>query len=104
MKQLTPANSLNDLVLPEEHSLLFFSASWCAPCKSMTPVVESVSNLLGSRVNTIKIDVDASENDARDYGIRSVPTLVLVKNDEIIAQQVGGLAPQQLTQWLEQYI
>ena len=39
---------------------------------------------------------------AADYGIRSVPTLVLVKNDEIIDQRVGGLPPQQLMQWLEQ--
>lgn len=104
MKQLTAANSLSDLVLPQEHSLLFFSASWCGPCKSMTPIVENISNLLGARINTIKIDVDASENDARDYGIRSVPTLVLVKNDEIIDQLVGGLPPLQLNQWLEQYV
>ena len=104
MKQLTSTDSLDDLVSQNEHSLLYFSASWCGPCKSMTPIVESVSNLMGNRISTIKIDVDNSENDAINYGIRSVPTVILVKNDEIIAQEVGGMPPQELIQFLEQYI
>lgn len=102
MKQLTSADSLDDLLSQHEYSLLFFSASWCAPCKAMTPVVLAVSSMMGERLNTIKIDVDSSASSAEEYGIRSVPTLILVKNDEIIAQQVGGLPPSQLMQWLEQ--
>jgi len=102
MKQLTSADSLDDLLSQHEYSLLFFSASWCAPCKAMTPVVLAVSSMMGERLNTIKLDVDSSASSAEEYGIRSVPTLILVKNDEIIAQQVGGLPPSQLMQWLEQ--
>ena len=102
MKQLTSAESLNDLVSQHEYSLLFFSASWCGPCKSMTSVVEDVSTVMNERFNTIKVDIDKSAGDASDYGIRSVPTLILVKNDEIIAQQVGALPPMQFMQWLEQ--
>ena len=104
MKQLTSVDSLDDLLSEHKHSLLFFSASWCGPCQSMTPVVSGVSNLMSERVNTIKIDVDTSASDARDYGVRSVPTLLLMHNDEIIAQQVGGMPPQRLMQWLEQHI
>lgn len=104
MKQLTSTDNLEDLLSAHEHSLLFFSASWCGPCKSMTPIVENVSNAMSEHLNIIKVDVDASQNDAIDYGIRSVPTLLLVKNNEIIAQQVGGIPPVQLMQWLEQYI
>lgn len=104
MKQLTSSDNLEDLLSAHEHSLLFFSASWCGPCKSMTPIVENVSNATSDRLNIIKVDVDVSQNDAIDYGIRSVPTLLLVKNNEIIAQQVGGIPPVQLMQWLEQYI
>lgn len=104
MKKLTSTESLDDLVSQQQYSLLFFSASWCGPCQSMTPVVESVSNLMGNRINTIKIDVDGSPNDAADYGIRSVPTLLIVKDNEIVGQQVGGLPPQQLIQLLEQHV
>lgn len=104
MKQLTSIDNLNNLLSENEHSLLFFSASWCGPCRSMTPVIENVSKVMKERLNIIRVDVDASQNDAIDYGIRSVPTFLLVKNNEIIAQQVGGIPPIQLMQWIEQYI
>lgn len=104
MKQLTSVDSLDTLLSQHEYSLLFFSASWCGPCQSMTPIVEGVASIMMSeRFNTIKLDVDISPTHAADFGIRSVPTLLLVKNDEIIAQQVGGVPRQQLMQWLEQH-
>jgi thioredoxin 1 len=102
MKQLTSADSLDELLTQQEFSLLYFSASWCGPCKSMTPIVEGVSGMMKDRFNAFKVDVDQLPTFAADYGIRSVPTLVLVKNDNIIDQRVGGLPPQQLMQWLEQ--
>lgn len=102
MKQLTSADSLNELLSQQEFSLLYFSASWCGPCKSMSPIVEGVSGMMRDRFNTIKVDIDSLPTYAAEYGIRSVPTLMLVKDDEIIDQRVGGLPPQQLMQWLEQ--
>lgn len=101
MKQLTSADNLDALLAKNECSLLFFSASWCGPCKSMAPVVAGVSSMMSDRFETIKLDVDNSQQYAAEYGIRSVPTLMLVKNDEIIGQKVGALPPQQLMQWLE---
>jgi thioredoxin 1 len=102
MKTLTSTDSLDELLTEKEHSLLYFTASWCGPCKSMSPIIEGVSNTMSEQFNTIKIDVDNSQNEAADYGIRSVPTLMLVKEDEIIGQQVGLHPPQQLIKWLEQ--
>ncbi|MBA6257214.1 MULTISPECIES: co-chaperone YbbN [unclassified Colwellia] len=104
MKQLTSADSLDELLSQQKISLLYFTASWCGPCKSMSPVVEGVSDMMNGRFNTIKVDIDQLPIFAADYGIRSVPTLMLVKNGEIIDQRVGGLPPQQLMQWLEQLI
>lgn len=101
MKQLTSVDSIDDLLSQHQYSLLYFTASWCGPCKSMSPIVENVSGLMNGRFNTIKIDIDNMANVAADYGIRSVPTLMLVKNNEIIDQRVGGLPPQQTMQWLE---
>ena len=101
MKQLTSADSIDDLLSQHQHSLLYFTASWCGPCKSMSPIVEGVSGQMNGRFNTIKIDVDNMTNVAADYGVRSVPTLMLVKNSEIIDQRIGGLSPHQIMQWLE---
>ena len=103
MKQLTSADSIDDLLTQHEYSLLYFSASWCGPCKSMSPIVEGVSSMMNGRFNAIKIDIDSAATVAADYGIRSVPTMMLVKNTEIIDQRVGGLPPSQLMQWLEQH-
>jgi len=103
MKQLTSADSLDELLSQHELSLLYFSASWCGPCKSMSPIVDGVSGMMNGRFNTIKVDIDNLATVAADYGIRSVPTLMLVENDEIIDQRVGALPPQQLMQWLEQF-
>jgi len=103
MKQLTSADSIDDLLAQHEYSLLYFSASWCGPCKSMSPVVEGISSMMSDRFNTIKIDIDNSPNYAADFGVRSVPTMMLVKNNEIIDLRVGGLPPQQIMQWLEQH-
>lgn len=101
MKQLTSAVLIDDLLSQHQYSLLYFTASWCGPCKSMLPIVEGVSGLMNDRFNTIKIDVDDMESVAADYGVRSVPTLMLVKNNEIIDQRVGGTPLQQIMQWLE---
>jgi len=103
MKQLTLTDSIDELLLEHEYSLLYFTAAWCGPCKSMSPIIDQVSGLMSDRFNTIKIDVDNVAKVASDYGIRSVPTLMLVKDDVIIDQRVGGLPPQQLIQWLEQF-
>lgn len=101
MKQLTSAVLIDELLSQHQYSLLYFTASWCGPCKSMLPIVEGVSGLMNDRFNTIKIDVDDMESVAADYGVRSVPTLMLVKNNEIIDQRVGGTPLQQIMQWLE---
>lgn len=102
MKKLTSGDSIDDLLSEHQYSLLYFTASWCGPCKTMSPIVEGASDLMKSRFNTIKIDVDSMASVAADYGIRGVPTLMLVKSNVIIDQRVGGLPPQQLIQWLEQ--
>ncbi|MBA6351417.1 MULTISPECIES: co-chaperone YbbN [unclassified Colwellia] len=104
MKQLTLDDSIDDLLSQHQYSLLYFTASWCGPCKTMSPIVEGASDLMKNRFNTIKIDVDSMASVAADYGIRSVPTLMLVNNSAIIDQRVGGLPQQQLIQWLEQRI
>jgi thioredoxin 1 len=58
------------------------------------PILKGVSRMMGDRLNAIKIDIDSTLTIAADYGIRSVPTMVLVKNNTIVDQGVGGL------QWL----
>lgn len=78
--------------------VLYFSAAWCGPCKSMKPIFEKVSTELNGKHEFVKIDADTmSEQDVAKYNIRSIPTIV-VENAEgaLIARKVGVLTEQEL--------
>ncbi len=64
---------------------LLFSASWCGPCQTLKPVMEQVSKT----IPVTKIDVDTDAQTVSDYGIRSVPTVVLVKNGREVKRFLG---------------
>lgn len=102
MKKLTSADSLDELLTQQEYSLIYFSAPWCGPCKSMSPIVEGISSMMNDRFTTFKVDIDSTPTFAADYGVRSIPALMLVKNDEVIDQRVGSVPPQELIHWLGQ--
>lgn len=104
MQQLKSGETLDTLIAQNKFSLLYFSASWCGPCQSMTPVMATIASLMQDRVNIIKVDIDAATSDLAKYGVRSVPTFMLVKEEQVIAQQVGAIPATELTQWLEQHV
>ena len=68
--------------------LLDFFANWCGPCKMLSPIIESLANEHPEYV-ICKIDVDEEEELAQQFGVMSIPTLVVMKNGEIAAQSVG---------------
>ena len=76
--------------------ILYFSAAWCGPCKMLGPIMES----LAGEINYEKIDVDANQDLSIQYGVRNIPTLVLVENGEAVSRLTGL---QQKDQILEFY-
>jgi thioredoxin 1 len=76
--------------------ILRFTADWCNPCKSLA------KNLSEADINGITIeviDIDKSQETAIYYGIRSVPTLVMIKDDNVIKRHTGVMSPTQLKEW-----
>ena len=65
--------------------ILYFSAAWCGPCKMLGPIMESLSG----QINYEKIDVDNNQDLSIQYGVRNVPTLVLVDNGEAVGRLTG---------------
>jgi thioredoxin 1 len=76
--------------------ILYFSAAWCGPCKMLGPIMESLSG----QINYEKIDVDNNQDLSIQYGVRNIPTLVLVENGEAVGRLTGL---QQKDQILEFY-
>ena len=81
--------------------LVDFWAEWCSPCKMIGPILEELAPEYEGRVNIAKIDVDANPKTPQQYGIRSIPTLILFKNGVVEAQQVGAVSKKQLAEFLE---
>ena len=66
-------------------SLIYFSSTWCQPCKTLSPIMEQV----GKQVPVIKVDVDAQKQYATDFGIRNIPTVLLVENGKEVRRFTG---------------
>jgi thioredoxin 1 len=82
-------NSNYDETLKSGVVLVDFWAPWCGPCKMQTPILEKVAAAVGDAATITKVNVDEAPEIAAKYGIRSIPTLILFKDGEIVEQLIG---------------
>lgn len=83
-------------------ALVDFSASWCGPCKMMAPIFKEVSEEWEGKVDFYNIDVDENSNLALQFHVMSIPALVLFKNGESVATQVGLTSKEKLEEFIQQ--
>src|SRR5689334_4598093 len=84
--------------------LVDFTAVWCPPCKAIAPSLEELSDELAGKLKIAKLDVDDNPDVTTRYGVRSMPTLVVFKNGEPTAIQIGALPKNRLTDWIKRAI
>ncbi len=79
-------------VLKSEHPVLVdFWATWCAPCRAIAPSVEELASQYKGKVKVAKINIDDNQDTPQQYGIRSIPTLLVFKGGKVVEQIVGAV-------------
>ena len=81
-------------------TLVDFWAVWCGPCRMVAPVVDEIAREQAGKLRVMKLDVDENQNTAMVYGVMSIPTLILFKNGQPAATQVGALPKSRLKDWI----
>jgi thioredoxin 1 len=81
-----------------------FWAPWCGPCKMIAPVLEELDSDMGDKVKIVKVDVDQNQETAGKYGVMSIPTLLVMKNGEVVDQVVGFRPKDALAELLEKHV
>jgi thioredoxin 1 len=89
-----------EVVASEKLVLVDFWATWCGPCKMIAPILDEIS-VERSDVKVVKIDVDENQELAQKFGIRSIPTLYLMKDGKVEATKMGGSSKAALNAWID---
>ncbi len=84
--------------------LVDFWAEWCGPCRAIAPVLDQVSGTMAGKVKIVKVNIDKSPQIAAQFGIRSIPTLLVIKGGQVQEQMVGAMNKTDLEAKLQAYV
>ena len=96
MKQFTDANFEQEVMNKSELVVIDFWAPWCGPCKMLTPIFEELNNEYGDKVVFGKVNVDENPSIANKFRIASIPTLIFMKDGQIVENLVGFRPKQEI--------
>jgi len=96
-------DKFGEVIKSEKPVLVDFFATWCGPCKMMTPILHEVKTAIGDKVTILKIDVDKNPEVASQFQVQGVPTLIVFKKGAVQWRQSGVVQAKELQQILSRY-
>lgn len=94
-------NFVQEVLQSKVPVLVDFWAEWCGPCRMFAPVLDEVSEELKDRVKIVKVNIDENPEISAKYGVRSIPTMILFRDGEMLETRVGSMPKTKLQGWLE---
>ncbi|AFC69147.1 thioredoxin [Rickettsia amblyommatis] len=101
---VTDSSFKKEVVESDLPVLVDFWAEWCGPCKMLTPIIDEISKELQGKVKVFKMNIDENPNTPSEYGIRSIPTIMLFKNGEQKDTKIGLQQKNSLLDWINKSI
>jgi thioredoxin 1 len=99
--EITDANFKSEVTDSEIPVLVDFWAPWCGPCKTVAPVLEELAKEYDGKVKVVKLNVDENQSTASEFGVKSIPTLILFKAGKVLEQTIGVQPKENLKQMVE---
>ena len=103
-KEFTDSNFQSDVLSSPRLTVIDFWAEWCGPCKAIGPMIEEISKEYEGKAIVGKVDVDSNPETAMKYGIRNIPTILFLKNGQVVDKQVGAVPKASLVAMLNKHL
>lgn len=94
----------NEVIESKTPVLVDFWAQWCGPCKALTPLLDDIAQKYAGKIKITKLDIDQNPGTPPKFGVRGIPTLILFKDGQVKATQVGLLSKAELTGFIDENI
>ncbi|WP_417708975.1 thioredoxin [Roseibium aggregatum] len=99
--QVTDSSFEAEVLKSDGPVVVDFWAEWCGPCKMIAPALEEISEEMSGQVKIAKLNIDENQDMAMKYGVRSIPMLILFKDGEPMATQIGAAPKGKLSDWIK---
>jgi thioredoxin 1 len=101
-RAVTDESFQTDVLGADRPVLVDFWAEWCGPCKQIAPALEEIARDMGEKLTVAKLNIDDNPKTTAQYNVRGIPTLLIFKNGQVVAQKMGALPKSKIVEWINQ--